>query len=80
MKETLEEYAENSFKYIDYRNSFIAGAKWQQKRSYSEEEVEKLTLTSLDLGMAIRQDQLRGYSIKSGKELHKDWFEQFKNK
>lgn len=52
----------------------------QDKKIYGEEEVYKLSLESLDLGMTIRQDQLNGYSEKSGKELHKEWFEQFKKK
>jgi hypothetical protein len=49
-----------------------------QEISYSEEEAFKLTLDALDLGMKIRQDQLSGYSEKSGKELHKEWFGKFK--
>jgi hypothetical protein len=52
----------------------------QESRMYSEEEVFELTLNALDLGMTIRQDQLKGYSEKSGKELHKEWFEKFKKK
>ena len=56
------------------------GAKWQAKRMYSEEEVFRLTLDALDLGMRIRQDQLVGYTQKSGKELHEEWFEQSKKK
>jgi hypothetical protein len=62
------------------RIGFIKGAKWQAQRMYSEKEVYKLTLDALDLGMTIRQNQLNGYSDKSGKELHKEWFEQFKKK
>ena len=61
----------------------IFGAKWQSeqdKNDFSEEEVFELTLNALDLGMTIRQDQLKGYSEKSGKELHKEWFEKIKNK
>ena len=38
-QETLEEVAEKSFKYIDYKNTFIAGAKWQQENSYSEQDM-----------------------------------------
>jgi len=34
-----EEAARNCFKYIDSRNTFLAGAKWQQEKMYSEEEV-----------------------------------------
>ena len=30
--------------------------------------------------MGIRQDQLNGYSEKSGNKLHEEWFEQIKNK
>ncbi len=48
------------------------------ERMYSEEEVFRLTLDALDLGMRIRQDQLRGHSEKSGKELHEEWFDQSK--
>lgn len=95
MSETLEQVAEKLYP-VFYRSTpfgskypwipqkereaFKRGAKWQQERSYSEEEVLKLTLDSLDLGMRIRQDQLRGYSEKSGKELHSEWFEEFKKK
>ena len=50
------------------------------KSKYSDEEVFRLTLDSLDLGMRIRQDQLSGYSQESGKELHNKWFEQIKKK
>jgi hypothetical protein len=61
----------------------IFGAKWQSeqdKNDFSEEEVFELTLKALAIGMTIRQDQLKGYSEKSGTELHKEWFEQFKKK
>lgn len=82
-QETLEEAAEIFAKNTRLKNPkswFCEGAKWQAERGYSEEEVRKLTLDSLDLGMTIRQDQLRGYSEKSGKELHLEWFEKFKKK
>ena len=61
-----------------YRNGVIEGGKWQQERMYSEKEVFELTLNALDLGMRIRQEQLMHYSEKSGRESHKEWFEQFK--
>jgi hypothetical protein len=88
-KETLEEAAENSFLANKLENSnavekahYIAGfresAKWQQERSYSDEEVENI---------------LREWSLyKIGIELeklaneipniltYKEWFEQFKKK
>jgi len=66
--------------YGDEVDVFVNGAKWQSDRMYSEDEVFRLTLDALDLGMRIRQDQLSGHSQESGKELHKDWFEQFKKK
>ena len=41
LKETLEEAAERyDKKYIEYvYDAFIEGAKWQQERSYSEQEI-----------------------------------------
>ena len=52
MRETLEEYEEAALKYNEQfvggqesryaAEDFIAGAKWQQERSYSEEEVNKM--------------------------------------
>jgi hypothetical protein len=50
-KETLEEVAEKYVDNFEYsiahprrvcKNAFINGAKWQQERSYSEEEVYNL--------------------------------------
>jgi len=83
-KETLEQFMATLPYYgncnYEHLEGIEVGAKWQQERSYSDEEVYKLTLEAIDLGMRIRQDQLSGYSEKSGKELHKEWFEQFKKK
>ena len=43
-KETLEEAAENKYglsnQYSKNRIGFIAGAKWQQERMYSEEDMK----------------------------------------
>ena len=65
-KETLEEAAERyDSQYINrLRPAFIAGAKWQQERSYSEEEVIEILLN------------FRGENPRYIEE----WFEQFKNK
>jgi hypothetical protein len=44
-KETLEEAAENEYPTIHEQyqgDAFIKGAKWQQERMYSEEEVDVL--------------------------------------
>ena len=50
------------------RESFIDGAKWQQKRMYSEKEVLKLLITFSDDRTFLKKD----VAIK--------WFEQFKKK
>jgi len=71
----LEEAAE---KYVEednnnrYYNDFIAGAKWQQERSYSEEEMREC------YEFAIENVQLgrNGYEWVTFDE----WFEQFKKK
>jgi hypothetical protein len=73
MKETLEEAAERSaIEQFEAGNSayilgFVEGAKWQQGRSYSEE----------DLRNAYRW----GTTVNHGtKEHFNEWFEQFKKK
>ena len=74
-QETLEEAAE---KYINsknpqwtpyHRQSFNDGAKWQQERMYSEEEV----ITILD----SYNKYLKGITKEQSVE---EWFEQFKKK
>jgi len=69
-KETIEEAAKN---YInsgkipnDYR-SFIKGAKWQQERRYSEEDMR----TSFGVGMKFMIDNKLSFD---------EWFNQFKKK
>jgi hypothetical protein len=50
--ETLEEAAEkynlNTINAFGDYESFIAGAKWQQERSYSEEDMKKCWMACLD--------------------------------
>jgi hypothetical protein len=59
-QETLEEAAENHAKIFQFpfdcdpAETFIAGAKWQQERSYSEEEV----LNILDIMLSEYRDSL----------------------
>ena len=71
-KTTLEEAAEGIYgtdksKDVEYY-AFINGAKWQQERMYSEEEV-----------LNILQEFKRYLSF--GDEISQlEWFEQFKNK
>ena len=64
-QETLEEVAERHTYGNAYKN-FIRGAKWQQERSYSEDEVKELLYKLMDYNSINR-------------ELD-DWFEQFKKK
>jgi hypothetical protein len=82
-QETLEEVAEKSaIEQMEAGNSayilgFIEGAKWQQERSYSEEDIK----------LAYEQGARLALISQSSLALHKGefptpdvWFEQFKNK
>jgi len=72
MEKELEEAAENNSKkvgsYAGYQD-FIAGAKWQAERMYSEEEV-------CDILFKLTEYFLGHTKIMSLTE----WFEQFKKK
>jgi hypothetical protein len=80
IQETLEEAAANESEYLAdwedkdmYQKGFIAGAKWQAERMYSEEEVyRKLHNLMTDI-------KLYGVVINDDIDLKK-WFEQFKKK
>jgi hypothetical protein len=84
-QETLEEFEAALIKFPEYdqfleRNAFIEGAKWQQERSYSEEEVIELlqkALTHKDDGeigsLVTAQGEIRTANFFS-------WFERFKKK
>jgi hypothetical protein len=67
-KETLEEAAERYFKElspdISFKKAVEFGAKWQQERMYSEEEVLELLIKCP-----------HGYS-----DVRVEWFEKFKKK
>ena len=70
--ETLEEAAENYNlntinAFGDYE-SFIAGAKWQQERSYSDKEVIKILY------------QFHYDLVNSNIDTKEEWFKQFKKK
>ena len=49
------------------RESFIAGAKWQMERSYSEEEVQNILIEY------VKTNPTKPYRVVN-------WFEQFKKK
>ena len=80
-KETLEEAAEEyseKFHYaygqqsVFYQIGFKEGAKWQAERMYSEEDMRDY---------AIFYYTHQGKATKYwGKDLFKEWFEQFKKK
>ena len=76
-QETLEEAAENHAKIFQFpfdcdpAETFITGAKWQQERSYSEEEVIQLVSDWTDYRMS---------EDAKSKVTFKKWFEQFKKK
>ena len=77
-QETLEEAVERLFPFTkdDSENRIITikrlfwieGAKWQQKRSYSEEEVYHILC------------EHTAFLFAGGKSTLSDWFEQFKKK
>jgi hypothetical protein len=66
-QETLEEAAANlADPNVDKTDNWIAGAKWQQERMYSEEE-------TIQLLIKFNQEIQEVENVK-------DWFEQFKKK
>jgi hypothetical protein len=78
-KETLEEAAERLNYFVlngrtPFNNGFKEGAKWQQERSYSEEEVRQLFQKYISTQIPL--SRLRVILHKD----FKDWFEQFKKK
>lgn len=80
-KETLEEaaanYVENFAMSVKSAREigFIDGAKWQQERSYSEEEVKSAFKIGFNIGYGSPVQEL---DLKN--EHCEKWFKQFKNK
>lgn len=59
---------------LGHRKSFIAGAKWQAKTMYSEEEVTKLLISCKDrFGGSFLHDYTDDNEVKR-------WFEYYKKK
>ena len=72
LQETLQEAAEKYWSKQPYNeDAFIEGAKWQQERMYSEEEVYQLLY---DLSAQVLNNKI------STPKLLEKWFEQFKKK
>ena len=59
---------------IQTRKIFIEGAKWQQEKSYSEEDMQKAFMEGHNIYGCVTDN------IGEAKECFKEWFEQFKNK
>ena len=68
--ETIEEFAERLCpnKQVEY-DMIISGAKWQQERMYSEEDMKE----------AFKNGAFKWRMHSAGK-CFEEWFEQFKNK
>ena len=92
-KETLEEAAEKFYPptTTDFicspklvRDGFIAGAKWQQERSYSEEDMlefgEWIKVLSLTISGFVVKTKTKSIVVEKTKDLLQIWFEQFKKK
>jgi hypothetical protein len=91
-KETIEEAARRIFgddedgNYLEKR-VFIKGAKWQQEKMYSEEEMinfAEFVATYTDKNRNVNGEMLHAKSKYDGAErtidLLEKWFEQFKKK
>jgi hypothetical protein len=72
-QEKLEEAAERKFQNIGDRLIFEEGAKWQQERSYSEEEVKYI------VDETIEKFYKHFYTLTKA-EMKEQWFKQFKKK
>lgn len=57
------------------KSTFIKGAKWQEQRMYSEEDMKKAFIAGGN--SFIEEDDAYGTAYKN---YMKQWFEQFKNK
>ena len=45
------------------------------RRSFSYEEAQKIALDIMNLGMSLRQNQLNGWTDKSGNEVLKEYMD-----
>jgi hypothetical protein len=71
-QETFEEVANNWIKntseFLSVKNGFMAGAKWQAERMYSEEDVYHILC------------EHTAFLFAGGKSTLSEWFEQYKKK
>jgi hypothetical protein len=79
-KETLEEAAINCWaegawdNRDDFTDGFVEGAKWQQERMYSEDDLKEAFENGVGSGKYQQE-----YGIKGSMNFN-EWFEQFKKK
>ena len=82
-QETLEEFANKAYPFygdVELREAIELGAKWQQERSYSEEEVYDIVQKAIEENSSKQLHFFDGgYSNPVYSNLKK-WFEQFKKK
>ena len=85
-RETIEEAAERISKtnsvyetaQDDFYHGFVDGAKWQQERMYSEEEVKMLAFNfyyDMSHKMGVAENLISENRLNA-----EEWFEQFKKK
>ncbi len=94
-KETLEEAAESHVENPDiiakfsenkamYKRMFQDGAKWQQERSYSEEDMlefgEWMKVLPLTISGFVVKTKTKSIVVEKTKDLLQIWVEQFKKK
>jgi hypothetical protein len=74
-QETLEQAAYNTYMsgLFSTEEAFIRGAKWQQERSYSKEEVEDIVNKTVNRFCTYFSEELKF-------KVTMEWFEQFKKK
>jgi Glu-tRNA(Gln) amidotransferase subunit E-like FAD-binding protein len=78
-QETLEEFIESYVNRIDRSEDGLVekcledGVKWQQERSYSEEEVKKIINDIVEKHCTYFEQKIKD-------DIKLEWFEQFKNK
>jgi hypothetical protein len=78
LEEAAEKYASISFNKQDLYDGFIAGAKWQAERMYSEKDMIEFGFSTY-----CYISELMGvpFNLISENRLNaEDWFEQFKKK
>ena len=81
IEQASEYYAHNYFdmhetnNYKALKEGFIAGAKWQQERSYSEEDLKEAFKYAYTIGFRTSI-----FDVTLKQENCDEWFELFKNK